>query len=54
MTLSIWASSTSQDLAVFAAPIPEPEIYATMLAGLGLLGFVGNRNKRRRQTMASR
>jgi hypothetical protein len=53
MTLGIWASSSSQDLAVFAAPIPEPEIYAMMLAGLGLLGFAGKRNKRRRQTQAA-
>jgi len=44
MTLSVWASSTSQDLAVFsAAPIPEPEIYAMLLAGLGLMGFVARR-----------
>lgn len=29
------------------APIPEPETYALMLAGLGLLGFVGKRRMRR-------
>jgi choice-of-anchor C domain-containing protein len=28
-----------------AAPIPEPETYAMMLAGLGLLGFAGRRRK---------
>jgi len=28
------------------APIPEPEIYAMMLAGLGLMGFVANRRRR--------
>jgi hypothetical protein len=28
-----------------AAPIPEPETYAMMLAGLGLLGFVARRRK---------
>jgi hypothetical protein len=28
-----------------AAPIPEPESYATMLAGLGLLGFFARRKK---------
>ena len=28
-----------------AAPIPEPEVYAMMLAGLGLIGFVARRRK---------
>lgn len=28
-----------------AAPVPEPETYAMLLAGLGLLGFAG-RHKR--------
>jgi hypothetical protein len=46
MALSVWASGSSQDLAVFAAPVPEPEIYAMMIAGLGLLGFVARRRKR--------
>lgn len=32
----------AQDLAVFA-PIPEPETYAMMLAGLGLQGFIARR-----------
>ncbi len=38
--LYIWSANTpgnTQDLAVFA-PVPEPETYAMMLAGLGLLG----------------
>jgi hypothetical protein len=26
-------------------PVPEPETYALMLAGLGLLGFVSKRGK---------
>ena len=30
-----------------AAPIPEPETYAMMLAGLGLMGFVAKRRKRK-------
>lgn len=46
MTLSVWSSSSSQDLAVFTSAIPEPEIYAMLAVGLGFLGFVG---KRRRQ-----
>jgi hypothetical protein len=29
-----------------AAPIPEPEIYAMMAAGLGLMGFVARRRQR--------
>jgi len=29
------------------APIPEPEIYAMMAAGLGLMGFIGRRRSRR-------
>jgi hypothetical protein len=45
LALSVWASSTSQDLAVFSAPIPEPEIYAMLLAGLGLMGFVAKRRR---------
>jgi hypothetical protein len=28
---------------VAASPVPEPEIYAMMLAGLGLMGFVARR-----------
>jgi hypothetical protein len=34
------------------APVPEPETYAMMLAGLGLLGFVGKRRmKNSRQSL---
>lgn len=28
-------------------PVPEPEIYAMMAAGLGLMGFIGRRRSRR-------
>jgi hypothetical protein len=31
----------------FAAPIPEPETYAMLLAGLGLLGIAARRRKQR-------
>lgn len=50
MELSIWRANsqgTTQDLAVFA-PIPEPETYAMMLAGLGLMGFMARRRIGRR------
>jgi hypothetical protein len=30
-----------------AAPIPEPSTYALMLAGLGIVGFVANRRRKR-------
>jgi hypothetical protein len=30
---------------VVAAPVPEPETYALMLAGLGVLGFIARRRK---------
>ena len=33
-------SETQQD---FLAPVPEPESYAMMLAGLGVIGFVWRR-----------
>jgi hypothetical protein len=33
-------------IAAIAAPVPEPETYALMLAGLGMLGVLG-RNRRR-------
>lgn len=32
---------------VFGAPIPEPETYAMMLAGLGLMGFIARRRKQK-------
>jgi PEP-CTERM motif len=34
------------DSLTFTAAIPEPEIYAMMLTGLGVLGFVARRKKR--------
>ena len=45
-TLTVLASPTRQDQ-MMATPIPEPETYMMLLAGLGLMGFVA---RRRRQT----
>jgi hypothetical protein len=49
-----WSTDNSQVIAtdqnytlhVSVGPIPEPETYALMLAGLGLVGFATRRNKR--------
>jgi hypothetical protein len=38
--------SSGDDSGSYAAPVPEPETYALMLAGLGLMGFVVRRRKR--------
>lgn len=35
----------SYSLAVAAVPVPEPETYAMMVAGLGLLGYVASRRR---------
>jgi hypothetical protein len=44
-TFGIWEGpNTTQDLAVFA-PIPEPETYAMIIAGLGLMAFVVRRRR---------
>ena len=37
------AASYAGNLAVVAAPVPEPETYAFMLAGLGVMGFIARR-----------
>lgn len=39
--------SGAQDVAVFS-PVPEPEAYAMLLAGLGCLGFAARRRKQSR------
>ena len=36
---------TAFDMRITAAPVPEPETYAMMLAGLGLLGAIARRRK---------
>jgi len=33
------------DVAANLVPVPEPETYAMLLAGLGLIGFAGYRRK---------
>ena len=38
-------SDTAFSVTFDAAPVPEPETYAMMLAGLGLLGFAARRRK---------
>jgi len=42
VTLAKWSLSTNA-----AEPVPEPETYAMMFAGLGLLGFVSRRRKQK-------
>jgi hypothetical protein len=37
-------------LIVLAAPVPEPETYAMMLAGMGLLAFAARRRIQDRRT----
>jgi hypothetical protein len=41
-----WMGSWLVMEAPVAAPVPEPETYAMLLAGLGLIGFVAHRRKR--------
>jgi hypothetical protein len=43
-----WTFADEVDFYASAAPIPEPETYAMMLAGLGLLGLVARRRKKAR------
>jgi hypothetical protein len=38
--------ATSADLVGYAAPVPEPETYALLLAGLGLIGWHAHRRHR--------
>jgi hypothetical protein len=38
--------SASYSIASAAAPVPEPETYALLAAGLGIVGFVASRRRR--------
>ena len=42
----------AQNAQALLAPVPEPEIYALMAAGLGLLGFVARRKKLKERAIA--
>jgi hypothetical protein len=39
------AHQSTLTISQFTAPVPEPETYGMMLAGLGLMGFMINRKK---------
>ena len=39
-------AAVAQSKLIVLAPVPEPETYALMLAGLGLLGFAARRNRK--------
>lgn len=39
------SSGAGASYGITSLPIPEPEIYAMLLAGLGLMGFVANRRR---------
>jgi len=46
--LQVWQQTTphtTQNLAMFVPTVPEPETYAMLMAGLGLMGFVARRRK---------
>lgn len=42
----VYTAMDNMTLGTVTAPVPEPEIYAMMVAGLGFLGWAGKRRKR--------
>jgi len=44
---AVWTENPTYDFAVTAAPVPEPESYAMLLAGLGLMGGIARRRKQK-------
>ena len=47
MAASISPSPTGESGGIILAAVPEPETYAMMLAGLGLMGFVARRRRQK-------
>ncbi|MBS0300380.1 MAG: PEP-CTERM sorting domain-containing protein [Proteobacteria bacterium] len=45
LALHVQATSSTQDSVWYISPVPEPETYTMLLAGLGLLGFAARRRK---------
>lgn len=49
--VNIWTNQSSvQDVVAFSPAVPEPQTYAMVLAGLGLLGFVSRRRRLQKKT----
>jgi hypothetical protein len=48
-SISIPLQTRGNIASISAAPVPEPETYAMMLAGLGLLGFMARRRKQKEE-----
>jgi hypothetical protein len=45
LALHVQGTSSTPDSAWYVSPVPEPETYALLLAGLSLLGFMAHRRK---------